>query len=248
MIILKIFLSLLIYFAMFYIVSPFAPESFGPLQLTGLSAFISLPFLYGFYRRERARYGQLQQPDYGKLRSCLALILLFGAAACLCVNNLMELSGLTRLFPGFSENMAPDLYAPPLAAQLICTCLLIPAAEELIFRGQAFCLIRDRFGWRAAALISSLLFGLYHGSVVQGLYAFILGIGASWLLQRFGTLLAPWLFHVAANLLSVCLEYFNSQLSFLNAAPVFLAATGIALGLSAVCVLGIRKRSGQEQR
>ena len=125
---------------------------------------------------------------------------------------------------------------------------LIHIFEELIFRGQAFCLIRDRFGWRTAVFLSALLFGLYHGSVVQGVYAFFLGLGAAWLLQRFGTLLAPWLFHMAANLISVLLEHFSGQLAFLNLLPVFLAETGIALGLAAVCFLGIRGRSAGNER
>ena len=101
---------------------------------------------------------------------------------------------------------------------------------------------------RQAAFLSALLFGLYHGSVVQGVYAFFLGLGAAWLLQRFGTLLAPWLFHMAANLISVLLEHFSGQLAFLNLLPVFLAETGIALGLAAVCFLGIRGRSAGNER
>ena len=100
---------------------------------------------------------------------------------------------------------------------------------------------------RASGVII-LLFGLYHGSVVQGVYAFFLGLGAAWLLQRFGTLLAPWLFHMAANLISVLLEHFSGQLAFLNLLPVFLAETGIALGLAAVCFLGIRGRSAGNDR
>lgn len=247
MIVLKIFLSLAIYYAMFFIISPFMPQSSSALFLTGLSALLSLPVLFAFYRRERRRQGPIRKPDYQKLGACLALILLFGAAACLGVNNLLVLSGLPTLFPGVWEDMAQALYTPPFLTQLLCTCLLIPAAEELIFRGQAFCLMRDRLSWPAAALISSLLFGLYHGSVFQGVYAFALGMGAAWLLERFGTLLAPWLFHMAANLLSVCLEHFNNQLLFLYETPVYLATTGIALGLSAVCFMGIRKRSGRAQ-
>ena len=167
MILLKIFLSLVIYWAMFNVIAPFAPASFGPLLLTGLAALLSLPLLYVFYRRERGRHWQEARPEYRRLGPSLALILLFGAAASVAVNNLLNLSGLPYLFPGYAENMAPALYAPPLLTQLICTCLLIPAVEELIFRGQAFCLFRDRFGWRTAAFLSALLFGLYHGSVVH---------------------------------------------------------------------------------
>ena len=248
MILLKIFLSLVIYWAMFNVIAPFAPASFGPLLLTGLAALLSLPLLYVFYRRERDRHGQEARPEYRRQGPSLALILLFGAAASVAVNNLLNLSGLPYLFPGYAENMAPALYAPPLLTQLICTCLLIPAVEELIFRGHAFCLFRDRFGWRTAAFLSALLFGLYHGSVVQGVYAFFLGLGAAWLLQRFGTLLAPWLFHMAANLISVLLEHFSGQLAFLNLLPVFLAETGIALGLAVVCFLGIRGRSAENER
>ena len=81
MILLKIFLSLVIYWAMFNVIAPFAPASFGPLLLTGLAALLSLPLLYVFYRRERGRHGQEARPEYRRLGPSLALILLFGAAA-----------------------------------------------------------------------------------------------------------------------------------------------------------------------
>ena len=132
MILLKIFLSLVIYWAMFNVIARFAPASFGPLLLTGLAALLSLPLLYVFYRRERGRHGQEARPEYRRLGPSLALILLFGAAASVAVNNLLNLSGLPDLFPGYAENMAPALYAPPLLTQLVCTCLLIPAVERCV--------------------------------------------------------------------------------------------------------------------
>ena len=53
---------------------------------------------------------------------------------------------------------------------------------------------------------------------------------------------------MAANLISVLLEHFSGQLAFLNLLPVFLAETGIALGLAAVCFLGICGRSAGNDR
>ena len=57
-----------------------------------------------------------------------------------------------------------------------------------------------------------------------------------------------WNLTLAANLISVLLEHFSGQLAFLNLLPVFLAETGIALGLAAVCFLGIRGRSAGNER
>lgn len=60
MILLKIFLSLVIYWAMFNVIAPFAPASFGPLLLTGLAALLSLPLLYVFTAGSGADTGRRQ--------------------------------------------------------------------------------------------------------------------------------------------------------------------------------------------
>ena len=143
---------------------------------------------------------------------------------------LLNLSGLPYLFPGYAENWphGPLRAAPSHPAGLHLPAdsggggdfprpglLPVPGPVRLADGGIPL---------RPAVRTVPWLGG-------PGRLCLFLGLGAAWLLQRFGTLLAPWLFHMAANLISVLLEHFSGQLAFLNLLLVFLAETGIALGL-----------------
>lgn len=53
--------------------------------------------------------------------------------------------------------------------------LLGPVAEELLFRGLLLRLLRP-YGKQAAILVSALLFGLFHGNIIQIPFAFLVGL------------------------------------------------------------------------
>ena len=175
------------------------------LASTGLGALISLPFLFAFYRREMRSFSWEMFPTRNR-RVLFLLCPLLGICACVCVNALILLSGISSLFPGFQETTAELLYAPPLAVQIAATGILIPAAEELVFRGGIYLVLRRKLAAFPAMILCSLLFALYHGNVVQGIYAFLLGFLAVWLLNRTQSILYPVLFHMAANLASLALN------------------------------------------
>ena len=51
--------------------------------------------------------------------------------------------------------------------------------------------------------MSALFFGLFHGNLVQGIYAGTLGLVLAWVMERYQTLTSVWLVHAAMNLGSV---------------------------------------------
>lgn len=54
-------------------------------------------------------------------------------------------------------------------------CLLGPVAEEILFRGLVLRSLRP-YGKKFAILVSSLLFGLFHGNLMQAPFAFVVGL------------------------------------------------------------------------
>lgn len=54
-------------------------------------------------------------------------------------------------------------------------CLLGPVAEEILFRGLVLRSLQP-YGKRFAIVISSLLFGLFHGNLMQAPFAFVVGL------------------------------------------------------------------------
>lgn len=142
-----------------------------------------------------------RQVNLWTLWKILPLVVL-GILLSLSINGLIDLTNLKSIFPGYRQT-AQAITAPPLWLQVLAAGVVIPWTEELIFRGFGFSQLRRSHSFWIAAGISALAFGLYHGSVVQGLYAAVIGLFLAWIMEKKNCLMAPWLVHVSANLTSV---------------------------------------------
>ncbi|SEG31834.1 CAAX protease self-immunity [Eubacterium ruminantium] len=84
---------------------------------------------------------------------------------------------------------------------LILTVIIItPAAEELIFRGVTLHFCRKVMPETAAILVSAALFGLYHGNIIQLIYAFVAGAILALLRIKTGSIIAPMIMHMIINM------------------------------------------------
>lgn len=107
----------------------------------------------------------------------------------------------------FTDDVQQHFYSAPFWQQLIVLCMLTPVCEELLFRGLVFGSMRRKIsGWKAA-VFTSVLFSVLHGSPIQMLYAFPMGLVLQAFLHMEGGLEAPILLHICANLASVLTEY-----------------------------------------
>ncbi|MBQ8923986.1 MAG: CPBP family intramembrane metalloprotease [Lachnospiraceae bacterium] len=77
--------------------------------------------------------------------------------------------------------------------------LLAPIAEEILFRGLILSYGKKCMPIYAAVILQAFLFGLYHGNIIQGTYAFILGTLLGYIASKTGTLFAGICFHIALN-------------------------------------------------
>ena len=100
---------------------------------------------------------------------------------------------------GRFQETANVQYSVSIVAGVIIFGLIVPIAEELVFRGVLYNRIKRSFGVEIATVLSALIFGLSHGNIVQFLYATILGLVMAYLYEKCELLLAPILFHCAAN-------------------------------------------------
>lgn len=131
---------------------------------------------------------------------CIAI----GIGASWAVNTLIMLSPLPEYFPGFS-GMAHKLYSPSLLLQAVAMGVVLPWAEELVFRGLIFGRLRKDHPFALSAWLSAAVFGMYHGNMLQGIYGVVMGLILAWGMEQEGTIKAPVLMHMAANLTSVVL-------------------------------------------
>lgn len=105
----------------------------------------------------------------------------------------------------FGSKVTPEeaaFYGIPLIARMVCYEIVAPVAEELLFRQVIYIRLRRFAPTWIAVVVSALLFGIYHGNLVQGIYAFIMGCLLALVYEWTRSLAAPILFHMIANHLS----------------------------------------------
>lgn len=191
-----------------------------------ICAVATIPFVASFYRQDMA----MEETVYGKRRIVLkrhtqgknpadmeaadetvsfasaaadgVLALVAGAVLGIGVNNVLAMTPVIRMSAGFSEaNQA--FFAGKLAFELLGSGLLIPIAEELLYRGVVYKRLRLLVGVSPAIVLSAVVFGAMHFNLVQFLYAGILGLLLAFLVERTGFLHNAVLAHAAANVAAI---------------------------------------------
>lgn len=127
------------------------------------------------------------------------LLFVLGGFAALAVNILFSLSGLTGSSAVY-EQVAEKQFSLPLWAGIVLYGIVSPIAEEVVFRGIVFNRLRRQYTKWIAIVGSALIFGLYHGNVVQALYGFLLGLLIAALYEKYASFTVPVLLHSAANI------------------------------------------------
>lgn len=195
--------SSLVYFALEMLFGNRA-ESYMMRQM--LCASVTIPFVMSFYRQDLA----VEEAVYGKKRFHLnwqqgrnILFSLVSAAAFgIALNNIIAMTPLVQASAGFQQaNEA--FFGGRMIYELFGSCLIIPVAEELLFRGVVYKRLRLLFGAAPAIVLSSLVFGILHANLVQFLYAGILGLLLAFLVEKTGYLYTAVLGHIAVNIIAV---------------------------------------------
>lgn len=212
----------------------------------GLSLWVSGGFYGAALLTQRKQYAldalQFDEPEKRWRAKKTAAACFMAAALGHLLSTGMEYSGFMELFPGYSRQAAAAFEGQNLLLLIAATVVLGPAAEEMIFRGMTYRRARSYAGPLWGALISSLLFGLYHGNMVQFVYSFLMGLLFAAICQNSGGILASAAAHSAANLWAIFSTPVFGWLQGLSPAG---APAGLALEGAQVCVCGwilLRKR------
>ena len=167
-----------------------------------VSICLTLPVLLYFFAKEEKTRKHVQSPynpsQYG-------WIILLGAAACAGFSRLVSLLPFDKIGQSY-EQVERALFDKVFWVQLAVICLLVPIAEELIYRGMVYKRLREYMPKEGSILISALIFGIFHFNAMQGLYAFGIGIFCAYVYEKYGSLLSSMLLHISANSFSVFLN------------------------------------------
>ncbi len=173
--------------------------------MTTIAAILTLPVLILLWRRDR-KYRPCcpeKNPAPRSVRWWVWILIIIGGMACSGLSAV-----ITALGPGkfFTDEPVRRLFAADLPLQFAGLCFLVPITEELLFRGLTYERSREIMLQRTAVIFVSAVFALYHGNMLQMLYAFPMSIIMQELYIHTGTLAGPVVFHISANALSVIIE------------------------------------------
>ena len=152
-----------------------------------LSLFFNIDIKNGRIKKR----GQIKAMDF-------IMAIVGGAGVSIALNIVIALTNMAGKDTTFVE-VSDMITSNPLFITIICAGILIPIVEEILFRGLIFNRIKCQYNFVAGLLISSLLFGIYHGNIVQGIYATLLGIFLGFAYHKTKSILIPIFIHMGGN-------------------------------------------------
>ena len=158
--------------------------------------------VYPYFQREKKEKEQksLSVPS-------AAILVLTGAGFSLGINFLFSVTGFMESSEQYNR-VAETQFALPLWLACIFYGVLSPLVEEILFRGVVYNALCRNTSNLFAVIGSSLLFGAFHGNVVQMVYASVMGMIMAFFYQKYKNLSASVLFHGAANVAVYLAVYF----------------------------------------
>lgn len=237
----KIIYPVFLYFAVtilvLYLINGFWPEtSDSKLFQQLLTSLAVLPMLYIMYRDGYTK------KEKSKKYNVYTAAVMFVTGGCFAVawNTFLGMTKITEYSAAY-EQAAETFYTGRMLLEIFALCIVIPVAEELLYRGIVFQRSVDFLGSRAAIVVSAIIFGLVHMNLVQFVYASVFGILLAYVTDLTGRLDGAIAAHMAANLTSV-LRAETGLLSFLdNRANVQIFIMVFLFGISAAGIRAVHK-------
>lgn len=130
----------------------------------------------------------------------------FAFTAAIGINILLTLIGFTGSSEAYAQ-VVEHQYGAPFLIGLLIFGIISPVAEEVLFRGIIYNRMKKYYPLPMAMVVSSLLFGVYHGNLVQGVYGTIMGLLIVYVYHKYDTFVAPVLFHSVANICIYTMTY-----------------------------------------
>jgi len=95
---------------------------------------------------------------------------------------------------------------------IVATVLVAPFVEEMFFRGFLFQGFRQRYNWNKAAILSSVIFALFHLQLVSLIPTFAIGYVLSYVYHKSNSIWPGIILHFLVNSFGICVTFAASRL------------------------------------
>lgn len=167
-----------------------------------------------------------------------------------CVLN-VAYSIVPEVMEKYEEMMEQSGLTDMSVISTVATLILAPISEELVYRGITLSLAHRVSGkfW-VANTIQALCFGIAHGNIIQGTYAFILGIIFGYIYRSYNNIIVPMICHLIFNFTGT---YIVSMIFGEEEAAIVLKffvvlLIAMILAYAGFYIIHYREKNGEENR
>jgi len=129
--------------------------------------------------------------------SVVVAALLLGIGFSMAFNSFFNMPGL-EVLQDYETSLAQSLLFGSVLMAIVGS-TVVPIVEEIIFRGFVLSELRRGIALLPSALLSSVLFGILHGTLAWGIMAATLGILMAWIALRARSVWAAIAAHIGIN-------------------------------------------------
>ncbi len=205
-------------------------------------AVVLSPIFYFLYRRDaKSKYftcgrKRVHIVNYVWLIPLTVAVYLFVNQIILAVAAMLPESSLASF-----EKVNESLTSGHPLVQGLTVLLFSPIVEELLFRGIVYRRLTVLVGNVGGIIGSALLFGVFHGNLIQGIYAFIVGVMLAWIFYKYQSIYAPILMHMGLNGIAQLIRYIPLDEYIYSHAVVKWIVIVIEVVIIAICLKEIMK-------
>lgn len=215
-------------------------------MVNGTAVLIGVAVIWSIVKKEIGKPERTENHDKPVERTVTEYMILgtFAFLSSLGLNVLFHLLKFTAVSQSFTST-AKAQFGVDFLTGIILYGILTPFAEEAVFRGLIYNRMKRCFNYPIALAASALLFGCYHGNIVQAVYGTLLGLLIAYIYEKYDSFAAPVLFHSVANIGIFAITYYKG-FQELNVWKSALLVAGSLIG-SIICFIYIRKNKFSEK-
>lgn len=160
-----------------------------------------LPMVLTWYMKtDKKQLFYLNKPDFGKVPG--AILFYIGSYVLATVIGAV----LTNMFPESAQNVNisfDEIFSHPFIIVVLVVALMPAVGEELLFRGLIYGSMKHKYSVVWAIVISSVVFGVFHGSIVRILPTGILGACFAYVLYKTNSIYVTSCMHFFNNFIAI---------------------------------------------
>jgi len=191
------------------------PQIQGMVNITSIAVCFTLLFGYTFYAKKKvlgsAKEGLFDLAiGVGTCLLAYPVVALYSSFAATLIGAVLEYEPVDQVAVQHMKGLME--YPLLFSGMVFCVIFLVPAIEELLFRGYLQSWLRGRLGSGRALFLTSLIFALFHYSSGQGLSnlevvstLFLFSCYLGLLYEKRRSLIAPLALHSTFNAASILL-------------------------------------------